>query len=68
MILMIDPPVTPFSSHDEIRAWISELEAMRAQHARDPEALGCIRRAEWHARLTLELAGSSPPIEPPVEG
>ena len=65
MILMIDPPVNPFSTQAEIRAWIQELAGMRAHHAGDEEALGCIRRAEDSARHMLELASSMPPIAPP---
>ena len=67
MILLIDPPVTAWSPPDDIRAWMRELDAMRAQHAGDHEALGCIARAEEHATSMLELSERLPPIEPPRE-
>jgi hypothetical protein len=34
---IIDPPVTPYSSADEIRAWISELESMPDSEAKTDE-------------------------------
>jgi hypothetical protein len=65
MILLIDPPVTVWSPPDAIRAWMRELEAMRAQYAGDAEALRYVARAEEDARSMLGVAERSPPIEPP---
>lgn len=31
---IIDPPVTPYSSAEDIRAWISELESMPDSEAK----------------------------------
>ncbi len=67
MILMIDPPVSAWSPPDDIRAWMSELEAMRMRHAGDEEALGCVARAEEHARSMLELSSSTQQIEPSAD-
>ena len=38
MILMIDPPVSGWSTPDDIRAWMRELEVMRIRHAGDEVA------------------------------
>ena len=66
MRLLIDPPVTSVHPPEEIRAWLAELAAMRATHAGDEEAIGCIGRAEASARCMLELSTSMPRIEPPL--
>jgi hypothetical protein len=67
MILMIDPPVTSLHPAEDIRAWMRELDALRAQHAGDEEALGCIARAEVHAQSMLELSRELPKIDPPSD-
>ena len=38
MILMIDPPVTPFHPPEEIRAWIRALDGMRIGKDGKPDA------------------------------
>jgi hypothetical protein len=49
--ILIDPPVSPYSSPAEIRDWLDELAELQMKHAGDEEALECIRRAvrtaEW---------------------
>lgn len=54
MFLFIDPPVHQFSTMEAVCAWQRQLEAMRARHHVDHEALACIARAEQHAELLLE--------------
>lgn len=41
-MMIIDPPVTPYSSPDEIRGWLKELREMR----RDESVIAAIREAE----------------------
>jgi hypothetical protein len=65
MRLLIDPPVTSWSSAASIREWMRELEAMRTQHLTDSEALACIERADEDAKSMLESAQSRPKIRPP---
>ena len=36
--LLICPPVGPYHTVEELRAWIRELEALREKHAGDAEA------------------------------
>jgi hypothetical protein len=65
MILMIDPPVTPFHPVETIGDWMAEQAQMRDQHRGDPEALACIARAENHAAGMLALAATLPRIPAP---
>ena len=53
--VIIDPPVGPFSPREEIQSWIDSLEARRAQHAGDEDALASIDRNVSMARRWLEL-------------
>lgn len=48
--IIIDPPVTPWSSPAELRAWLRELEALRAQKV-TPDVLETIR---WHEEIAHE--------------
>jgi FMN-dependent NADH-azoreductase len=59
MRLLIDAPVSAFSSPAEIRAWLDRLQVMRRSHAGDEQALRDIERAETEARTYLELAERS---------
>lgn len=43
MAIIVDPPVTPYSSPEEIEEWLGELEDIRSENADDPEALETIQ-------------------------
>jgi hypothetical protein len=43
-MIIIDPPVTPFSSPEEIRAWIERLQEMRQEVAEEPESVAAVDR------------------------
>lgn len=44
-ILLIDPPVSPYSTMAELTEWQAELTARRAKYKGDPEATASIDRA-----------------------
>jgi hypothetical protein len=66
MILFLDPPVSMFSTADEVRAWQRKLAAMRERYGDDPEALRCIARAESGARDLLTQIPLHLTITPPA--
>lgn len=53
--ILIDPPVTPFSSEAEIQSWIEELDVMRTRFADDSDALIDVARAKKRAEEMLAL-------------
>lgn len=61
---MIDPPVSVFSTVDEILAWQHELRVMRLQYRDDPEALRCIARAEDYATHLANVVPTLPKVVP----
>ena len=65
MILMIDAPVSVFSSVDAVRDWIVELADMRERYRDDPEALRCIAGEEQDALNLLKVIPTLPKIPPP---
>lgn len=56
MIVLIDPPITPWSPPDQIQGWIAELERIRPEHEGDEEALGTVDYYLGLAREWLERA------------
>jgi hypothetical protein len=62
MLLMIDPPVSVFSSIDAVLAWKRELAVMREQYRDDPQALRYITSADDDARELLTLIPTLPPL------
>lgn len=57
-MLLIDTPVTPYSSAIRIRAWIDELEEMRLEFRADRDALATIEEHLITARGWLEGVGA----------
>ena len=53
MRLMIDPPVSAFSTVEGIREWLRELAAMREEYRDNPDALGCVASEEEDARRLM---------------
>jgi hypothetical protein len=53
-MLLIDTPVTPYSSAMRIRAWIDELEEMRVEFRADRDALATIEQHLITARGWLQ--------------
>jgi hypothetical protein len=48
-MMIIDPPVTPFSSPDALRAWLAELAGMPQD---EPEVVAAIEQAKrWLDRV-----------------
>jgi hypothetical protein len=66
MILMIDPPVSVFSSPDAVRDWMVELVALRERYRGDHQALRYIASEEQYARRLLELTPTLPTVAPPL--
>lgn len=52
-LLIIDPPVGPWSSTKDIEAWIARLEAMKSDH--DPEDHPTIEAEIEDARDWIKL-------------
>jgi len=57
--LLIDPPVSPYSTRDEIEAWIQELEDMKLRYPGDETALESIRFSIEQARTWMEWKRSA---------
>ncbi len=53
-MLLIDTPVTPYSSAIRIRAWIDELKEMRVEFRADSDALATIEQHLITARGWLK--------------
>jgi hypothetical protein len=53
-MLLIDTPVTPYSSPVRIRAWIDELKEMRVEFRTDSDALATIEQHLITARRWLQ--------------
>jgi hypothetical protein len=56
MSIIIDPPVSPFSEPERIRAWISELERLRVSRDLSPSELADVDRALVQAINMLDLS------------
>lgn len=53
-MMIVDPPVTPFSFIEELRAWLAELETM-------PQDAPEVADAQEQARAWLAAAEASQP-------
>jgi hypothetical protein len=54
-MIIIDPPVTPYSSPAEIEAWIAELRQLRDEKPADADIIDVhIRQAERWLRGTQQ--------------
>lgn len=58
--LLIDPPVTPFSSIGEIEAWLSSLRELVSLCGELPELLSAIAVAEGWLQAALSALHSGP--------
>lgn len=54
MILIIDPPATPYSDPGDIREWLAQLQQMRDQYSGDVDAIRDIDAATKEARAWLD--------------
>jgi hypothetical protein len=54
--MIIDAPVTMWSSPDAIREWILYLEDLRKDHLGDPDTLQDIDAALYGARFNLDVS------------
>lgn len=59
MPIIIDPPVTPYSPLDDIRAWIEQLAEMRAT-AEDDDTRAAVDRATREAEDWLRMRRDRP--------
>jgi len=54
--IIIDPPVGPYHSIEDLSGWVDDLEEMRVRHEDDEDALPAIDRALVEARAWLDRA------------
>lgn len=54
--MIIDPPVSPFSAPEEIRAWIERLRVMRQEIAGEPDSVAAVDREIGRAEQWLGMA------------
>lgn len=65
-MLLIDPPVTPYSSPARIQAWVERLESLLSEHEvrEDPESVRAVEgylamAREWLSEAVHEVAERS---------